>query len=375
MTWIKNMFIMFLVTLFVLKVTDTVFLLWHGNPDSNFEDRGVQRSLLLREWSPNTKAIMVPTDQYLLGTDTLKKEAYALNVDKKGFINNGNQLLTEKDDRETLIIFFGGSTTESMYVHEQNRFPSILERNLQQKYGANNFVYNAGVSGNNSMHSLLNLIGKGLELKPDFVVLMNNINDLVLLRKTGSYWSGPQTKSLIQFNQQSSSFFIIKIKEIKDFLIPNLYAYIRPRIKFGQNVNAAINDEWADYRGQYIDFNNFKNDYRSSLLSFIEISRAWDVEPVLMTQFNRINLDDELFRKSYIEADLDLFAEEYDKLNQMIRDIAISENVPLIDLAIKIPSTKKYIYDTIHLNEEGSFLVAEILTKFFEEQIDKMDED
>ena len=26
---------------------------------------------------------MVPTDQYLLGTDTLKKEAYALNVDKK----------------------------------------------------------------------------------------------------------------------------------------------------------------------------------------------------------------------------------------------------------------------------------------------------
>lgn len=373
MTWIKNMFIMFLVTLFVLKVTDTVFLLWHGNPDSNFEDRGVQRSLLLREWSPNTKAIMVPTDQYLLGTDTLKKEAYALNVDKKGFINNGNQLLTEKDDRETLIIFFGGSTTESMYVHEQNRFPSILERNLQQKYGANNFVYNAGVSGNNSIHSLLNLIGKGLELKPDFVVLMNNINDLVLLRKTGSYWSGPRTKSLIQFNQKSSSFFIIK--EIKDFLIPNLYAYIRPRIKFGQNVNAAINDEWADYRGQYIDFNNFKNDYRSSLLSFIEISRAWDVEPILMTQFNRINLDDELFRKSYIEADLDLFAKEYDKLNQMIRDIAISEDVPLIDLAIKIPSTKKYIYDTIHLNEEGSFLVAEILTKFFEEQIDKMGED
>ena len=143
------------------------------------------------------------------------------------------------------------------------------------------------------MHSLLNLIGKGLELKPDFVVLMNNINDLVLLRKTGSYWSGPRTKSLIQFNQQSSSFFIIK--EIKDFLIPNLYAYIRQG-SFGQNVNAAINDEWADYRGQYIDFNNFKNDYRSSTI-FIEISRAWDVEPILMTQFNRINL-----MMSYLES-------------------------------------------------------------------------
>ena len=65
-----------------------------------------------------------------------------------------------------------------------------------------------------------------------------------------------------------------------------------------------------------------------------------------------------------------IFIENQD-FNNIIRDVAKSENVLIIDLAKEIPQTKDFIYDGIHLNEKGSLLVADIITKFFIDKLEK----
>jgi lysophospholipase L1-like esterase len=52
----------------------------------------------------------------------------------------------------------------------------------------------------------------------------------------------------------------------------------------------------------------------------------------------------------------------YEKANEIVRAVAKQEKVFLIDLEAEIPSTNEYIYDEVHLNTNGSKLVAEKIT-------------
>jgi hypothetical protein len=48
----------------------------------------------------------------------------------------------------------------------------------------------------------------------------------------------------------------------------------------------------------------------------------------------------------------------------------MSRNVDLIDLANLIPSSSYYMYDPVHLNENGSKLAAEILTNYWTKKLE-----
>ena len=233
----------------------------------------------------------------------------------------------------------------------------MLERNLNKLDQESSFIIrNASFSGNNSMHSTLNFIAKAVPLSPDFAVLMHNMNDLGILRLTGSYWETPKKFSLIQI--QESSIFLL-FRQIKDLLIPNSYELLKNTI--------SNNDDFAEYRNlNIVDIEVIEDQFRRSLNTFIDVSLAWGTEPILMTQFNRVNLEDELFNKiSLSMINKEEYVESYVRLNDIIREVSASRNVDLIDLANLIPSSSNYIYDAVHLNENGSKLAAEILTDYW----------
>ena len=165
MSWIKNSIIITISTIIAIIGADK--LIGHFAPKFQFpiESRGVERYVLLKEINPNFKAKYVPNEEYLNRTDSLERREYLVKTDRHGFIENGNNInFTENHES---IIFFGGSTTEQLFVNEEYRWQSILERELNKgQQIAKLKIINAGVSGNNSMHSTVNLIAKGLPLKP-----------------------------------------------------------------------------------------------------------------------------------------------------------------------------------------------------------------
>ena len=356
MNWIKSISVVLIMMVISIKCAD--LLLGYLAPESTFgvNDRGTERSLNMREINPHFNAVLWPSEEYMKRTDSLERRGYIIRTDEFGFIDNGNEInFSEKASKS--IIFLGGSTTEQLYVPEKSRWSSILERNLNKLDQESSFIIrNAGFSGNNSMHSTLNFIAKAVPLSPDFAVLMNNMNDLGILRLTGSYWETPKKFSLIQI--QESSIFLL-FRQIKDLLIPNSYELIKNTI--------SNNDDFAEYRNlNIVDIELIEDQFRRSLNTFIDVSLAWGTEPILMTQFNRINLEDELFNKTSLSMiNKEEYVESYIRLNDVIREVSASRNVDLIDLANLIPSSSNNMYDSVHLNENGSKLAAEILTDYW----------
>lgn len=360
MNWIKNVSIVFVVTIISVKCAD--LMLGHLSPESAFgiNERGINRSLNMREINPHFNAVLWPSQDYIEGTDSLKRDGYLIRTDEYGFIKNGNEIIFS-DNVLKSIIFFGGSTTEQLFVSERSRWSSILERNLNEIDEENSYIVrNGGFSGNNSMHSTLNFIAKGAPLSPDYVVLMHNMNDLGILRLTGSYWSTPSKFSLVQV--QESSLFIM-LRQIKDILIPNSYELLKR--------NTSNNDDFEAFRTlDIVDIEIIEDQFRRSLNTFIDVSLQWGAEPILMTQFNRINLDDELFKKQSSDmVNSEKYIKNYARLNDVIREVSASRKVDVIDLANLIPSSSEFMYDPVHLNENGSRLAAEILTEYWTKKL------
>ena len=110
--------------------------------------------------------------------------------------------------------------------------------------------------------------------------------------------------------------------------------------------------------------------YKSQLKTFVAISKAHNVEPILMTQANRLVLNpDPLiigpeFDKGLTRYGISFktFIDTYSKLNNIIREVGKEESILVIDLDKKIPKTRNYIYDLFHYNNLGSEKAAGIIS-------------
>ena len=363
-SWIKSSLIVLIVTIATIKAVDYSFGIYRNYSSESLTSG--QRSVPLREHDPNQSAVVIPPDSLMDNTDGLIQKEYRISIDANGFIENGNT----KTDNSFVIAFIGGSTTETLYVEEKERFPSIVERELRDRLSKNIRTINAGVAGNNSMHSLLNFQSKIIPENPKVAVLMHNINDFALLSKTGSYWTAPKGKELLKAkNSTPETSNEIRLFDLmmaaKNIFIPKLYSYLKPRLF----PDLDIRDEFNGYREGSVEKYSIetRSMFEKSIRSFVELSRAWDVKPVLMTQFNRISTEDYLFMRWIRDQGLGNQAQEmanlYNELNEIIRKVAADTDTQLIELDNKIPKTSRYIYDIVHLNTEGSRLVGNIISQ------------
>lgn len=271
-------------------------------------DNNVGRFVLLREHRPNTVKWDRPSRNYLknVAENSLKRQYYRLETDENGFILPSG--VYAEPDRK--IVFIGGSTTECYYVAEQNRFPAVVGKQLSEKRHEKINTYNSGVSANDTLHGLNILLNKVLPMKPDVVVLMENINDLVVLRSQGTYWYGDSVKSHIQTGK-------------------NVFtrAELPPHPELTMSDHAMLNA------------------FKKNLQTFVAICRIHDIQPILMTQANRVD-DDPL----------------YHRFNEVIRSFQ-NEGVKVIDLAKLIPASTENMYDHYHYTDKGSLLAAEHVTE------------
>lgn len=317
---------------------------------------GRDRHIRLRECNPGSSGVQIPTERDIAESDVLEKKEYPISVDKDGFIEPSG--VNESPDIK--IVFLGGSTTASLFVSEDKRFPPLVGRMLQDKTGKKVNTYNSGVPGSNSLNSLDILLNKVVPMKPDVVVMMHNINDLNILLYEGTYWNENRSRSPIEHRGRN--------KGLKGFFrvhLPNLYKFISFSIK------GRDNDEFSHIRGTQITIERQKivGDIVKNLQAFIYLCRIYRIEPVLMTQSSRFTSQpDEYVQKIAVKMKKD-FGIEYDDyyltyftINQAIKAIGAREGVMVIDLAKQIPPTKDYLYDTVHFNDKGSATVADIIT-------------
>lgn len=266
----------------------------------NIIDANVGRFIKLREHTPNKIKYERPDVAYMkaVAPNTLERKKYLVRTDEEGFIKGPIQA---HENPELKIVFLGGSTTECLFMDEDKRFPYLVGQTLEGDLNKRVNTYNGGVSANETMHALNILMNKVLPMKPDVVVLKENVNDLSVLRAFGDYGYKDSLKSHVQTS--------------KNVFTRHEFPPIRRAAS-----DAAIVAEFT-----------------ANLKTFIAINKIRQIKPVLMTQANR-DITDAL----------------YHQLNQAIRDVASLEQVALVDLDRLIPKNTQHLYDPYHYTAHGS---------------------
>ncbi|MGB8992402.1 MAG: SGNH/GDSL hydrolase family protein [Desulfobaccales bacterium] len=326
---------------------------------------GIQRYIKLREFNPLYRDVLVPNADAIRMSDGLTQKPFVLRVDRQGFIMPSKI----HDHPDLTIAFLGGSTTECVYVDENLRFPFLAGRLLEQQTGLKVNSYNAGRSGNNTLHCINVLMNKVVNLKPDIVVLMENINDLAILMYDKTYWNNNPSRSPIIEKKPNFKTVGKDLEQtfqlVRNLTFPNLAWAIRGILHAR---GKAHGDEFKADRGKKItiDQDLLVREFSLNLQTFINICRARGITPVLMTQASRFTDHPyPLLKKAMHRLEVNhgiTYAEfkgAFDRLNQTIREVGAKNGVLVIDLAKEIPPVKENICDVAHFNDHGSRLVAE----------------
>ncbi|MGB1250123.1 MAG: SGNH/GDSL hydrolase family protein [Candidatus Promineifilaceae bacterium] len=317
------------------------------------------RLVPLRENPPNSIWFIEPYGIEI--ADSLERKPYRFEIDSNGFVAPSK--LHESPDHT--LVFMGGSTTETILVDEKSRFPYLVGRLLETE-GFTVNSYNAGRAANNSHHSLNLLLNKVLALKPDRVILMHNVNDLGVQIGRQPY---AETNRLVTPNLSTgehlrrarSSWIATRLPAISQAIT----AY-QQRGTFQQR-DAALGASVAGETTQFTPEETaaMRGRFAAHLQTFIAICQAQGIEPILMTQPNRITqVPDPLFEQIIhhtFRLSYDDYFALYTQFNETIRDVSAENDLRLIDLAAEIPQNDQYIYDWVHLNTAGSELAAEII--------------
>lgn len=308
--------------------------------------RGVERYIVLRERRPDSDIPQTPADSLVAVADGLEKKAYPFRADGDGYLMPSQ--VHQKPD--LTVVFLGGSTTECMYMQEEERFPYLVGRMLERDLGLKVNTLNGGTAGNHTLHSVLALQAKVLPRRPQAVVLMECVNDLNFLMTVGGYWTPHPSRGIV---------FDKAYNPVKTFILKHLTGR--------KPLETVVNDEFAGQRGKekLLDPEVLSAQYRKNLEHFVFLCRQHGIRPILMTQFNRFTPEPEENLKRQMQAwgslDYAAYRRAYAAMQDTLRAVAAEQKVDLIDLDNLVPKKKEYMYDIAHLNSAGAKLVANLV--------------
>lgn len=288
-------------------------------------------------------------------------------------------------DPDATVVFLGGSTTESMLVDADKRFPHLVGRLLEGATGAKVNSLNGGFSGNSSIHSINLLVNKVLEENVQIAVLLHNLNDLTFLLKLGGDFGGLGDRAPLVNASVDPTSNLVNIRDkdrprlwrhllrgLKQATIPHTWTAVRkflgsrladdrerrPEVPAKSPAAVAPGGGASAY-----DREGILNRFERNLALFVDISRSSGIVPVLMTQFNRygsdLGLGDALRNPTPLAEDE--FLSLYRAFNDRIREVASKKGVVLVDLADAVPANWRMMYDAVHLTDEGSLFAAHVI--------------
>lgn len=243
------------------------------------------------------------------------------------------------------ILFLGASTLECLAVAEDKRPHALVSERLASK-GLRVNVLNAARSGGTLHDSINVLLNHGIQDNPDIVVLMHAVNDVGVLAEQGDYSS----RMLREVSLGDVVRFVLQMVSSRSSLV----GFLRDTLRA---------PELATDPGLERDAASVGSEpFRQRLEAYVGLCRAFELEPVLVTQPHVPSMRTSLTPGWYSENAQDSF-------NNVIRAVADSTGTIMIDLAADVSEEtleraelERIFYDGLHVTDYGAAVYASHLT-------------
>ncbi|MFH1415329.1 MAG: GDSL-type esterase/lipase family protein [Elusimicrobiota bacterium] len=267
------------------------------------------------------------------------------------------------------VVCMGGSTTE-FKDSKGKGWPARVEIMLEKMVpGRDIKVYNQGRQWYTTLHSLINYETNIRQYKPDMIVIMHTINDLLhnadfsyfshgRFREDYGHFYGPVKRLVTRAGMEKSLIRLIK-----------RYWYFKGR--------------------ETVDMDTFPGEapFERNLKTIIDLAEKDGVQVVLMTQPSLYHekmaeeIKPALYMLNYEAVgprhkwSYETALNGFKRYNAIVEKIAGEQGVIFIDLDKKIPKTLEYFKDDVHYRDKAFDMVASVIAEelkiFLEGRIEK----
>jgi len=338
-------------------------------------------------WPPHAKRTYQPNPEWLPG----------IRGDGRFMTNalgiRGDEIPTDAKNR---ILTLGGSTTEALYLDQEETWPYLLQKHLNAISGmSKTWVGNVGKSGHNTINHIYQM--------KYFVPQVPGLSTVILLVGANEVFFQPYWKT--EFNPDpklaplktdrenlTSSFssFPISLKApyfsnfrqtALFFHFDRLY-WLMNKIGFYQDHQGKFHQKMRALKksgkiyDKRPDLSLGLNFYEQNLNALIDEGQKQNLKVVLMTQpyaWNAHMSPEEqkilwwgwVYGAKNLFYSLDVQTFIFESYNQRLLEVCQKRGIRCVDLANKVPHDLSYFYDDIHFNEKGNDAVARVLAEFF----------
>ena len=334
-------------------------------------------------WPPGMRKVFKPDPALLPGISGDSR----FDVDSDGI--RGDEMPRGDAYR---ILAVGGSTTECLYLDQEEAWPRLLERKLAA-LGKPTWIGNVGKSGLRSREHVVQ-VDLLLDQYPqlDAVLMLVGQNDFMYVLKAQqnfdpNFMARPDARSLLV----RRTFY--KVEDFEKAGGLALWYFLHERFASSglpetdpdevlDDVGKAV-QRWREQRQsattileQLPDLTPGLTDYQSNLEHILDTVAAHRKRIVLVTQPALWRADLSEKEKALLQSGFKGLrgqnpGKEYysvpalerglAEFNRLLESIAQRRGIECIDLAARLPRDSSLFYDDVHFNESGSARVAEIL--------------
>lgn len=235
---------------------------------------------------------------------------YRIRTDECGFILSGDFQSSMK------VVGLGDSVMECRFINEGERACARIEHQLGQTLQ----VLNGGYSGATSLHILNTILNKVIPLSPRGIFIMTGIMDIEAMCKAKSFWTTD--------------------------------VHLRTITEIGNDAGEPdIN---------YAPFMDVTHRLRLTK-SIIDVCRTFGI-PICFISTPHLQIyEGHYITMSYSRAQYGEFTQKRTQANYSLNQLCIAMSVPFYDVQSAFAERIDLFHDDIHMNEEGTLVLAKSL--------------
>lgn len=251
---------------------------------------------------------------------------------------------------EFRVLALGGSTTENVWNELGIHWPLAVECMARREGKRNIQVLNAAMSAYSTAHSLVRYQLDLVDTDPDLVLIMHNINDLTVSYHAAAEGKAVDPNYLVKYGAKS---YAGQVDE-SDVVVSRLASFLRASLLPTPSPDVP-SESWV------YDLGEGERLLRRNLGYIVQSVRASGATPVLLTMPRSGDSRwVDLARGGDLgTAGLTLlpsssrFFEDFDRFNDVIREVAEVEGVPLVDMSKELVEDADTFVDIVHYSTEG----------------------